>query len=93
MPAKSRAKLHMIISLLKEKGAAVPMPYFRHIKGEIYELRIISGHDSFRILCFFTHSREIVLTNGFRKTTLRTPEKEIKVAEKRLSEFKRSNAE
>ena len=93
MPAKSRAKLHMIISLLKEKGAAVPMPYFRHIKGEIYELRIISGHDSFRILCFFTHSREIVLTNGFRKSTLRTPEKEIKVAEKRLNEFKRSNAE
>ena len=83
----------MIISLLKEKGAAVPMPYFRHKKREIYELRIISGHDSFRILCFFMHSREIVLANGFRKTTLRTPEKEIKVAEKRLSEFKRSNAE
>ena len=81
------------ISLGQCQRKAVPMPYFRHIKGEIYELHIISGHDSFRILCFFTHSREIVLTNGFRKTTLRTPENEIKVAEKRLSEFKRSNAE
>ena len=70
------------------------MPYFRHIRGEIYELRIISGHDSFRILCFFTDSKEIVLTNGFRKTTLKTPMKEIEMAEKRLREFKRrSNAE
>ena len=83
----------MIIALLKERGAAVPMPYFRHIKGEIYELRIISGHDSFRIPCFFTCRREIVLTNVFRKTTLRAPLQEIKPAEKRLSEFKRRNPE
>ena len=81
----------MKIALLKERGAAVPMPYSRHVKGEIYELRIISGHDSFRIRCFFTCRREIVLTNGFRKTTLRTPLQEIKLAEKSLSEFKRRN--
>ena len=92
MPDKSMVKLHMIISLLVEKGTAVPMPYFRHITGEVYEIRIISGHDSFRILCFFTHNKEIILTNGFRKTTLKTPKKEIILAEKRLHEFKRNNS-
>ena len=51
------------------------MPYFRHITGEVYEIRIISGHDSFKILCFFTHNKEIILTNGFRKITLKTPKK------------------
>lgn len=61
------------------------------MKREIYELHIIPVHDSFRVLCFFTCGREIVMPNCFRKTKLETPIKKSKLAEKRLREFKMSN--
>ena len=46
MPAKSKAKLYMIIALLQEKGTAVPMPYSRYLQNGIYEVRVITGMDS-----------------------------------------------
>jgi phage-related protein len=67
----------------------IPIEYFKKLNGteEIWEVRIQSGSNSFRILGFFDGSKFIVLTNGFAKKTQKTPIKEIKVAESRRKEY------
>lgn len=46
----------------------------------LYEIRIKSGTDIYRIFCFFDQGKLIILVNGFQKKTQKTPTKEIKTA-------------
>lgn len=56
----------------------VPEKYLKHIIGtSLYELRIISGSNIYRIFCFFDKGKLIVVLNGFQKKTQKTPKKEI----------------
>jgi len=41
----------------------------------------------FRLLGFFDGNNLIILTNGFTKKTQKTPQKEIKLAEKRKKDY------
>jgi phage-related protein len=74
---------------LIEKIRQVPINYLEHIKGTdgLYEIRIQSGNDIFRIFCFFDEGKLVVLANGFRKKTQKTPKKEIDKALKIKEEY------
>lgn len=91
MPDQSRAKLHMIIDLLKEKGPDVRMPYSRYLNDGIFEIRLLTGRDSFRVLYFFMAEKKIIFTNGFKKKTEKTPLKEIKIAIAYREDYLRRN--
>jgi len=67
----------------------VPKEYLKKLvnTNDIWEIRIKSGNNIFRILCFFDKGNIIVLTNGFAKKTQKTPSKEIELAEKRKQEY------
>ena len=62
----------------------VPEKFFKHLKGTtgLFEIRIKSGSDIFRILCFFDEENLIILLNGFQKKTEKTPKNEIEKAER-----------
>ncbi|MCD7806194.1 MAG: type II toxin-antitoxin system RelE/ParE family toxin [Lachnospiraceae bacterium] len=79
---KMQTKVLRMISLLKNYGNDLREPYSKHMKDGIFELRISQGSDISRILYFYTSRKTIVLTNGFIKKTPKTPEKEIKKAER-----------
>lgn len=57
----------------------VPTEYLKHIEGTdgLYEIRVKSGSDIFRIFCFFDQGKLIVLANGFQKKTQKIPNCEI----------------
>jgi len=57
----------------------VPESYLKHIEGTfgLFEIRVQSGSDIFRIFCFFDEGKLIVLMNGFQKKTQKTPKQEI----------------
>ena len=57
----------------------VPTEYLKHIEGTdgLYEIRVQSGSDIFRIFCFFDEGKLIILANGFQKKTQKTPNREI----------------
>ena len=67
----------------------MPETYLKHLTGTdgIYEVRVQSGSDIFRILCFFDDDKLIVLANGFQKKTQKTPKEEIKRAIKIKAEY------
>lgn len=60
----------------------VPTDYLKHIEGTdgLYEIRVQTGSDIFRIFCFFDEGKLVVLANGFQKKTQKTPKREIEKA-------------
>jgi phage-related protein len=56
----------------------IPEKYFKHIVGtDLYEVRVSSGNNIFRIFCFFDKGKLVVVLNGFQKKTQKTPKNEI----------------
>ena len=67
----------------------VPVKYFKHIKNSsgLYEIRVESGGNIFRVFCFFDKGKIIILINGFQKKSQKTPRKEIEMAEKLKKQY------
>jgi len=63
------------------------MPYARHLKGKLWELRISSGRLGYRVLYFARACRRFVLLHIFRKKTQKTPRREIDTALRRMAEL------
>lgn len=67
----------------------IPETYFKHIEGTkgLYEIRIQSGNNIYRIFCFFDKNNLIIVGHGFEKKTQKTPAGEIERAEKIKNEY------
>jgi len=50
---------------------------------DIWEIRVQSGNNIFRILGFIEANNLVVLNHAFQKKTQKTPKKEIAIAEAR----------
>jgi phage-related protein len=69
-----------------ERGLAVA----RHLRGDVYEVRADARTRSFRLL-FSTEGRygQVLLSlSGFEKRTQKTPSRELKLAEDRLTDWR-----
>ena len=53
----------------------------------LYEIRVSSGNNIFRIFCFFDEGKLVILLNGFQKKTQKTPKSEIERAEKLKTKY------
>jgi phage-related protein len=50
-------------------------------------VRVSAGKNIFRLLGFIREQEVVILTNSFQKKTQKTPQKEIKLAEKRKKDY------
>jgi phage-related protein len=71
----------------------VPVQYFKKLKNtdDIWEVRARIGSHSFRLLGFITGDEFVVLTNGFKKKSQKTPKQEIELAEQRKADYLAQN--
>jgi phage-related protein len=53
----------------------------------LYEIRIESGSNVFRIFCCFDKGKVVILFNGFQKKSDKTPKQEIEQALKLMNEY------
>ncbi len=85
---KVQAKITWTLNLVQDL-ARVPETYLKHLEDTdgLYEIRVQSGGDIFRIFCFFDAGKLVVLANGFQKKTQKTPKSEIKKALKIQAEY------
>ena len=83
LSAKDRAKISNDFRLLEEFGPNLGMPHARHIDGKLWELR--PGDN--RLFYFLYLDGKFVILHGFRKQTMKTPEKEIATALRRMNEL------
>jgi phage-related protein len=85
---KVKAKIVWTFDLIEEIEK-VPETYLKHIENTdgLYEIRVQSGNDIFRIFCFFDKGQLVILANGFQKKTQKTPKQEIEKALKIKKEY------
>jgi phage-related protein len=86
--AKQAKKVVWVLNLIESKKR-VPREYFKKLTGtqDIWEVRIQSGSNTFRLLGFWDDGKLIILTNGFTKKSQKTPKNEILIAEQRKTDF------
>jgi phage-related protein len=71
----------------------VPETYLKHLTGNegLYEIRISLGSNIYRIFCFLSGKKFIILMNAFQKKTQKTPKSEILKALKLKEEYEQEN--
>ena len=67
----------------------VPEKYFKHLEGTkgLYEIRVETGGNIYRIFSFFDKGNLVVLGNAFQKKSQKTPKQEIERALKIMEEY------
>ena len=90
LSTKQFEKVVWVLKIIRELPF-IPKQYFKKLIGtdEIWEIRVDSGNDTFRLLGFLDKGNFVVLTNGFAKKTEKTPTKEIQFAEQRKKDYER----
>ncbi len=88
LTVKQFEKVTWVLKIIREVPF-VSRQYFKKLAGtdDIWEVRIDSGNDTFRILGFMDKGNFVVLTNGFPKKTEKTPSNEIRLAEQRKRDY------
>lgn len=85
----ARAAVRAEMKLVKVVG----LEEARHLRGDIYELRVTAGGQAYRLLFAQVGSKGRILLalHAFSKKTAATPPHEIRLAEQRLADW-RANA-
>jgi phage-related protein len=83
----ARVRLRRAVEQLEQRNVLAREPLVRHLEGQLWELRLESRTNIYRVVYFFYTGRRIVLLHGFQKKTQKTPRREIDMAERRLAQF------
>ena len=85
---KTQEKIDYVFDLIRNVEK-VPVKFLKHIEGSggIYEIRIESFGNTYRVLCFFDSGNLIVLLNIFQKKTNRIPKKEVEISKRLKKEY------
>ncbi len=88
LSSKQFEKVVWVLKIIRELPL-VSRQYFKKLTGtnDIWEVRIDSGNDTFRLLGFLQKGNFVILTNAFAKKTEKTPSNEIRIAEKRKKDY------
>lgn len=81
LPRKIQERVTWTLKIIEELDR-IPAIYLKHIVGTdgLYEIRIQSGNNVFRLFCFFDEGNLVVIGHGFQKKTQKTPVSEIRKA-------------
>lgn len=84
----ARLKVDYVLLLVK-KTRKVPVKFLKHIEGTkgLYEIRVEHQSNIYRIFCCFNKGNIVILLNGFKKKTNKTPKPEIRSALSLMKEY------
>jgi phage-related protein len=85
---KQAQKTTWVLRIIEELPI-IPTSYLKKLVNTdgIWEVRIVVGNNTFRLLGFFDGPRLIVLNHAFQKKTQKTPHQAIKIAEDRKKDY------
>lgn len=85
---KEQQKVFWVLRLIEEIDR-VPTEYFKKLRDteEIWECRIKSGSNAYRIFSFFFRGDTLVLTHGYNKKSQKTNPRQIARAEQYRNDY------
>jgi phage-related protein len=78
-----QAKIRNALRLLQEFGTGLGMPHAKPIKNKLWELR----PGGIRLFYFAYINQQFIVLHGYRKQSMKAPEREIAIALKRMQEL------
>ena len=97
MPKSAQKKLVKAMDYVRM--GVIKKDYFKKLTGtdDIWEFRIADSEKWYRILAFFTRSKDgkitvVIATHGFEKESSKTPQQQIEKAERIKKDFKSVNS-
>lgn len=80
-----------VIAVAMERVQRGGVQAARHLRGEIYEVRVAGDRKQFRILFAVegSYNQVLLALESFTKKTQKTPPEKIELAEERLAEWRR----
>jgi phage-related protein len=89
LPADMRARLVRISELIGQVGLPnVREPHVRHVRGQLWEIRLKGKAGIARALYVTARERRVVIVRAFTKKTEKTPAGEIELALQRAKGVK-----
>jgi phage-related protein len=89
LPADMRARLIRVSELIESVGLRnVKEPHVRHIRGQLWEIRLKGKAGIARALYITAREQRVVIVRAFIKKTEKTPTNEIDLALQRAKELK-----
>lgn len=86
LPAGLSAKYFHLTDLMLEFGADLGMPHTKAMSDGLFELRVKRKDGIARVFYCTKVGKRIIMLHGFVKKTQKTPTKELRKAQQRLSE-------
>ena len=85
---KQAQKATWVLRLIEELPR-IPSNYMKKLANtdDIWEIRIASANNIYRLLGFFDGPKLIVLNHAFQKKTQKIPQKDINIAEHRKKDY------
>ncbi len=78
---KERLKIQRAL-LLFSNNERIPAHYIKYLRDDIYEFRVTYGNNEFRLFFCYDGDKLVILFNGLRKKTQKTPKADIDKAVK-----------
>lgn len=85
LPLSDKAAVADVLDAIGEYGLNAPGVRFRQIKGKLWEFRV-QAKASYRIFYVVVSGPIMVLLHGYKKQSQKAPDKEIRIAERRMRE-------
>jgi len=89
LPVSLQARYIALTDRMIEYGPNLGLPHTDAFGGGLFELRLKGAEGIARVFFCTMVEQEIVMLHSFMKKTQKTPEKELKLAKKRIKELKR----
>jgi len=87
VPDTELTRIQHTLNLLETFGLRLGSPYVKHLEGKLWELRVRTGSNTYRILYFADTGQRFILVHAFLKKTKKTPKQELRIAQARLVDF------
>lgn len=88
-PVTRQARYIALTDRMIEYGPNLGLPHTDAFGGGLFELRLKGAEGIARVFFCTMVGQEIIILHSFIKKTQKTPEKELKLAKKRMKELKR----
>lgn len=88
LPPSLSAKYFHLTDLMGEFGANIGMPHTQSMSSGLFELRVKGKEGMARVFFCTKVGKRIIMLHGFVRKTPKTPQKELRKAERRFKESK-----
>ena len=82
-----QARFAEIYEGILQYGLDYPRVTFKAIKGKLWEIKFKTQSGGYRILYVIIDKENMVWLHAFKKTTQKTPRRDIEIAKKRMGEL------